>query len=187
MFNSIESFVEENLNPFYRAHYALWVYWWPVWRSAYSGPHIRKYWDKFGLVKPGQSFLDFGCGTGCFSLPAAKIVQNSGTVYALDCFPRQLDIVKKRAHKAGLANIVTMLSDEKINLDDGSMDVIWMCDVFHEIMQKRQMLEELHRVLKPAGVLAIYDDWVNKVPAYTDGLFVQDISDNKIIVLKPIS
>jgi ubiquinone/menaquinone biosynthesis C-methylase UbiE len=98
-----------------------------------------------------------------------------------------LEIVKKRAHKAGLSNIVTMLSDDKINLDDGSMDIVWMCDVFHEIMQKRQVLEEIHRVLKPEGVLVIYDDWVDKVPAYADGLFIQDSRDSKLIVLKPIS
>ncbi|RPJ61742.1 MAG: class I SAM-dependent methyltransferase [Dehalococcoidia bacterium] len=186
MFNRIESYVEENLNPLYRAHYALWIYWWPIWRSAYSGPQIRKNWDKFDLVKPGQSFLDFGCGTGCFSLPAAKIVQNAGTVYALDCFPRQLDIVKKRAHKAGVTNIVTILSEEQGKLEDKSMDVVWMCDVFHEIMQKRQVLEEIHRVIKPGGTLAIYDDWIDKVAAYTDGLFVENSRAHKIILLKPI-
>jgi ubiquinone/menaquinone biosynthesis C-methylase UbiE len=187
MFNSIESFVEEKMNPLYRLHYKLWIYWWPVWRSAFSGPQIQRYWDKHELVKAGQVVLDYGCGVGCFAIPAARIVQNTGTVYALDCFPRQLEIVSKRARKAGLVNIVTMLSDQEINLDNESVDVVWMCDVFHEITPKRAVLRELHRVIKPGGVLAIYDDWIDKVAAYTDGLFQEEGRDVKMILLKRLS
>lgn len=167
----IERFLDEKLNPVYRAHYALWVYWWPLWRSLYSGRAISRLWDKYNLVKEGQSLLDYGCGTGYFTIPAAKIVGSAGKVYALDCFPRQLSIVKARARKEGLSNIELILSDLETGLPDECVDIIWMCDVFHEVRQKRAVLEEFRRVLKKEGVLAIRDGMKDRVLNYTDGLF----------------
>ena len=65
-----------------------------------------------------------------------------------------------------------MLSDTKIALPDECIDIIWMCDVFHEVRQKRAVLEELHRVLKKDGILAIHDGMKDKVLNYADGLFL---------------
>jgi ubiquinone/menaquinone biosynthesis C-methylase UbiE len=167
----IERFLNEKLNPLYRAHYALWVYWWPLWRSLYSGRAIRRLWDRHNLIKEGQFFLDYGCGTGDFTIPAAKRVGSTGKVYALDRFPRQLRIVKTRAGKEGLSNIEVILSDLEIGLPDESVDIIWMCDVFHEIRQKREVLEESCRVLKSGGILVIHDGMKDRILHYTDGLF----------------
>jgi len=168
----LERFLDEKLNPLYRAHYTLWVYWWPLWRGLYSGRAIRRLWDKHNLVKEGQCFLDYGCGTGDFTIPAAKIVGSTGKVHALDCFPRQLRIVKRRASKEGLSNITLILSELETGLPDESVDIIWMCDVFHEVRQKRAALEELHRVLKKDGILAIHDSMKDRVLTYTGGLFL---------------
>jgi len=177
----IENFLEQKLNPIYRAHYVVWVYWWPLWRAIYSGQSIQREWKQFGLVEEGQYFLDFGCGTGDFTIPAARIVGKRGKVYALDCFPRQLKIVEEKARKAGLSNIETILSDNKTDLSDECIDIIWMCDAFHEINQKREVLEELHRVLKREGVLAIYDGMRDKVMDYTEGLFSLNGKDDKLL------
>jgi ubiquinone/menaquinone biosynthesis C-methylase UbiE len=168
----IEGFLEEKLNPLYRAHYALWVYWWPLWRSLYSGRAIMRLWDKYNLIKEGQCLLDYGCGTGEFAIPAAKIVGSKGTVYALDCFPRLLRVVQKRARKEGLSNIILIVSDTQVALPDECIDIVWMCDVFHELRQKRAVLEELHRVLKKNGILAIHDGMKDRVLNYTDNLFL---------------
>ncbi|MFC2021057.1 class I SAM-dependent methyltransferase [Chloroflexota bacterium] len=158
----IERFLEEKLNPVYRAHYSLWVYWWPLWRSI-SGRSILRKWEQFNLLQEGQTFLDYGCGTGDFTIPAAKKVSEKGKVYALDYFPRQLGIVTEKSEKAGLTNIETILSDSKTGLPDESVDVIWMCDVLHEIKERRVVLEELHRVLRREGFLAIHDgEWENR-------------------------
>jgi len=133
------------------------------------------------LVEEGQSFLDYGCGTGDFTIPAARIVGQRGKVYALDCSPRQLKIVQGKAKKAGLSNIETIVSDNKTGLSDESIDIVWMCDAFHEINQKREVLEELHRVLKRKGVLAIYDGMRDKVLDYTEGLFSLNRKDGKLL------
>ncbi len=177
----IELFIKERLNPVYRAWYVVWVYWWPLWRAVYSRQSIRRKWEQFNLVAEGQSFLDYGCGTGCFTIPAAKIVGSKGKVYALDCFPRQLEIVEKRAKKERLNNIETILSDNKTGLPDECIDVIWMCDVFHEIKQKPAVLEELHRILKTDGALVIYDGMKDTVLNYTGGLFSLSKKDSKLL------
>jgi len=175
----IECFLKEKLNPLYKTHYALWVHWWPLWRGLYSERKIIKKWGEVNLVQEGQTFLDFGCGTGSFTIPAARQVTESGKVYALDCFPRQLEAVEARSKREGLNNIITILSDGETNLPDQCIDVIWLCDVIHEIKERRPLLEEFHRVLRNDGVLAVYDGMRERVLDYTNGLFSLTGSDNK--------
>ncbi|MFH1382739.1 MAG: class I SAM-dependent methyltransferase [Chloroflexota bacterium] len=178
--SDLELFLKEKLKPIHRAHYALWVYWWPWWRNLYSRRSILRKWGQANLVQQGQTVLDFGCGTGSFTIPAARIIGDKGKVYALDCFPRQLEIVTRESQKEGLTNIETILSDSKLSLPDGSIDVIWMCDVIHEIREKRAVLEELHRILKENGTLAIYDSMRDRLLSYTSGLFDLAGSDAKL-------
>ena len=175
----IERFVRDKLDPIYKAHYAVWVYWWPLWRSIYSGRKILRKWEQFNLVQEGQSFLDYGCGIGSFAIPAARIVGEKGKVYALDCFPRQLEIVEEKSREEGLTNIETIASHNKTGLDSECIDVIWMCDVLHEVKERQAVLEELHRVLKRDGVLAIYDGMRERVLNYTAGLFSLAERDGK--------
>ena len=86
-----------------------------------------------------------------------------------------------RARKKGVSNIQTILSDLETGLPDQSVDVVWMCDVFHEIGQKQALLEELHRVLKKDGVLAIYDSMRDRVLSYTNGLFLLNGKDGNLL------
>jgi ubiquinone/menaquinone biosynthesis C-methylase UbiE len=181
----IERFLEEKLNPVYRAHYALWVYWWPLWRS-FTARGIVRQWSQYNLVQEGQTILDYGCGTGDFTIPAAKRVHEKGKVYALDYFPRQLEIVVKRSKKIGLGNIETILSDRETGLPDESVDVVWMCDVLHEIKERRMVLEELHRVLKRDGILAIHDGMGDRALEYTAELFSLIVKDRKFLGLAKI-
>ncbi len=176
----IERFLEEKLNPIYKAHYALWVYWWPLWRSI-TGRSILRKWEQTNLLQEGQTFLDYGCGTGDFTIPAARIVSTTGKVYALDYFPHQLEIVEEQSKKEGLTNIETILSAGKIGLPDESIDIIWMCDVLHEVKERRAVLEELHRVLRSEGVLAIHDSMRDEVLSYTNGLFSLIERDEKLL------
>ncbi|MFC2070985.1 class I SAM-dependent methyltransferase [Chloroflexota bacterium] len=176
----IERFLEEKLNPVFRAHYALWVYWWPLWRS-FSGRSILRKWEDCNLVQEGRTFLDYGCGTGDFTIPAAIKVGEGGKVYALDYFRRQLQIVEDRLKKAGLTNVETIPSSSETGLPDESVDVVWMCDVLHEIKERRAVLEELHRVLKRDGILAIHDGMGERSLEYTADLFSLVETDKKFL------
>ncbi|WP_252315939.1 class I SAM-dependent methyltransferase [Sinobaca sp. H24] len=62
--------------------------------------------EVFGMIplKSSDDVLDFGAGTGYFSIPAAK--KTAGTVYALDTDDSMLEIIRSKTVKEGLTNIV---------------------------------------------------------------------------------
>jgi ubiquinone/menaquinone biosynthesis C-methylase UbiE len=108
-------------------------------------------------IREEQTVLDFGCGAGSYTIPAAVMVGEKGRVYALDTHPLAIESVTKRAKKEGLSNIKTILSDRDTGLADESVDVILLYDTIHIIKDKRALLEELHRVLKPDGLFSVDD------------------------------
>ena len=77
--------------------------------------------------------LDFGCGYGIYTIPAAKIVGEQGRVYALDKDKDALDDLMRKAESAGLRNIERMETSGKleIELPDDTVDVVLLFDVFH--------------------------------------------------------
>jgi SAM-dependent methyltransferase len=115
------------------------------------------------LIKVGirdrQTVLDYGCGPGTFSLAAAGIVGEEGKVYALDVRPRALERIKEKAGDEKINNIETVLLDASgfaTGLDNETVDVILLYDVFHSIEDKKGLLQELHRVLRPDGLLSVF-------------------------------
>ena len=61
-------------------------------------------------VHEGQTVLDIGCSSGTFTIPAATLVGEYGTVYALDVNQGALEKLRIRAEAAGLKNIRTFLA-----------------------------------------------------------------------------
>ncbi|MCX9012862.1 MAG: class I SAM-dependent methyltransferase [Candidatus Methanoperedens sp.] len=110
--------------------------------------------DKIGLRKE-TIFVDLGCGTGYFSIPASFRVKK---VYALDVQQEMLDILHGKIKKQGITNIETVLSEESsIPLPDGCADVLFMANVFHELEDRGSILEEGKRILSSGGRLVIID------------------------------
>ena len=106
-------------------------------------------------IEEGQIVLDFGCGPGHYAIAAARMVGEKGRVYALDMHPLAARSVEKKANKEGLSNISTILSDGDTGLPDQSIDVVLVYDMIHSVADKKSLLYELHRVIKPHGVLSI--------------------------------
>jgi ubiquinone/menaquinone biosynthesis C-methylase UbiE len=108
-------------------------------------------------IRKGFHVLDYGCGPGSYILPLADLVGPSGKIYALDIHPLAIKMVEKRAAKKHLANVMTIQSDCQTGLPDKSLDAVLVYDVFHDLEQTGMVLKELHRVLKPGGVLSFSD------------------------------
>ena len=53
-------------------------------------------------IGPGWNVLDYGCGTGSYSIPAAQLVGPMGKVYAADIHPLAINEVQKKAFSKGL-------------------------------------------------------------------------------------
>ena len=115
---------------------------------------VKKPLERAG-VKEGQTILDFGCGPGHYAIAAAKMVGAKGKVYALDIHPLAVRSVEKKAKKEGLTNITTILSDKDTRLPDQSIDVALAYDMIHMVKDKQALARELHRVLKPNGLLSV--------------------------------
>jgi ubiquinone/menaquinone biosynthesis C-methylase UbiE len=126
-------------------------------------------------IKPGFQVLDYGCGPGGYIVPLAKLVGESGKVYALDIHPLAVQKVQDIASKKQLINVETILSDCKTGLQDKSLDVVLLYDAFHHLSDPATILEELYRVLKPDGILSLSDHHMKEneiVAAVTNsGLF----------------
>jgi ubiquinone/menaquinone biosynthesis C-methylase UbiE len=108
-------------------------------------------------IEEGFHVLDYGCGSGSYITAVAELVGKSGKIYALDINPLAIQIVKRNAAKNQLTNVETIISDRKTALPDDSIDVVLLYDVFHDLTDPNGMLEELHRVLKPDGILSFND------------------------------
>jgi ubiquinone/menaquinone biosynthesis C-methylase UbiE len=115
---------------------------------------VRKPMERAG-IKEGQTILDFGCGPGFYTIAAAKMVGAKGKVYALDIHPLAVRSVEKKAKKEGLTNITTILSDRDTGLPDRSVDIALAYDMIHMVKDKQALARELHRILKPNGLLSV--------------------------------
>jgi ubiquinone/menaquinone biosynthesis C-methylase UbiE len=123
-------------------------------RDLVKSPVIK---IKKAYIKSGDIVLDYGCGPGSFTIPAAEIVGSSGKVYAADLNPLAINKVKKIALKKGLTNIKTILTDCNTGLGDNSIDVVICFDTFHHVNDQDNLLKEFHRILKPKSTLSLDD------------------------------
>lgn len=113
-------------------------------------------------IEPGAVVLDYGCGPGSYTIEVAKLVGAKGRVYALDIHPLAAEAVRKRASKENLTNIETVRSDCATGLEDASVDAALLYDTFHLLSEPRAVLAELHRVLRPDGILSFSDHHMKK-------------------------
>lgn len=111
-------------------------------------------------IKKGQIILDFGCGAGHYTVPAARVVGKGGKVYAIDKDGDVLEQLTQLAESEGLKNVLPIKTKEglKIDLEDESVDVVLLYDVLHymNLKERRGIYDEVHRILKSDGFLSVY-------------------------------
>lgn len=149
--------------------------------------HREEILEEAGIMQ-GFQVLEYGCGTGSYTIPAAGMVGESGRVYALDIHPLSIRTVEKKAAKEGIDNIETILSDCDTGLPDGSIDVALCYDTFHMLSAPDEVLKEIHRVLKPNGLLSFSDHHLKEAEIVSrieeKGLFRLSITEKRTYVFK---
>jgi ubiquinone/menaquinone biosynthesis C-methylase UbiE len=108
-------------------------------------------------IKPGFHVLDYGCGQGSYITPLVELVGKSGKICAVDIHPLAIRKVQHIASKKQLTNMETICSDCKTGLADNSVDAVLLYDTFHNLGDPESILRELHRVLRPDGILSFSD------------------------------
>jgi SAM-dependent methyltransferase len=106
-------------------------------------------------IQKGHQVLEVGCGPGYFTIPAAKMVGETGSIYAIDIVPRAIETVVRKLHRSGLGNVKATVTDASgTGLESSSIDIVLLFGVIHRLPLD-QVLPEMHRVLKPEGLIAV--------------------------------
>ena len=106
-------------------------------------------------IKPGTTVVDFGAGTGFYSLAAARAVGSHGKVYAVEVQKDLLDRLKNTASREGLHNIEVVWGDiEKsggTRLRGTSVDYVIISNVLFQASDRSSTVAEAKRILKQGG------------------------------------
>jgi arsenite methyltransferase len=153
----------------------------------------------------GETVLDLGSGAGADVLISARRVGPTGRAIGLDMTDEMLELARANAAEAGVDNVEFLNGYiEDIPLPDGSVDVVISNCVINLAADKRKVLAEVARVLRPGGRFAVSDviadpdmdaatradmqQWTGCVAgALTNEEFVQTIRDSGLedIELRP--
>jgi len=140
------------------------------------GPHVCPWWGGYFIdnlfrrwihnperilapyVKPGMTAFDFGCGMGLFAIAMAKLVGNEGRIIAVDLQQEMLDVLQKRAKKAGVADRIRVHRCDADSM--GFAEPVDFALAFysaHEVPNLRRLLSEIHSILRPGGSLLVVE------------------------------
>jgi ubiquinone/menaquinone biosynthesis C-methylase UbiE len=122
-------------------------------------------------LAPGESALDVGCGTGTLAILAKSRVGPAGSVSAIDASPEMIARARAKAAKARVEIEFNNAVAEALPFPDERFDAVLCTVMLHHLPRKarQQALQQIRRVLKPAGRLLVVD--FNQGTRGSKGLF----------------
>lgn len=113
--------------------------------------------DALGNLK-GLTVADIGAGSGYFSFRLAGRVGAGGRVLAVDIQDEMLQIIRRRAAQRKIDNVEPIRGTiQDPGLSPESVDLALMVDVYHECSHPWEMIQGIHRALKPGGRLVLVE------------------------------
>jgi ubiquinone/menaquinone biosynthesis C-methylase UbiE len=115
-------------------------------------------------IGPGSTVAEIGAGDGAMAVQMARIVGPGGAVVATELAEPQLDVIRRAARLAGVANLTVRLAGARdTNLDPGCCDAVYMQRVYHHLTDPAPVMASVARALKPGGrvgVLEFEPGWI---------------------------
>lgn len=109
-------------------------------------------------VKPGMTVADVGAGTGLFTRLFSPLVGEAGKVFAVDVTPTFVAHVEETAREQGLKNVVGVVcAPNDVRLPPQSVDLVFICDVYHHFEFPQATMLSIRKALKPDGRLVLID------------------------------
>ncbi|MEM3000456.1 MAG: class I SAM-dependent methyltransferase [Candidatus Bathyarchaeia archaeon] len=117
--------------------------------------------ERIGL-RAGMVFMDIGCGDGFFTLPAARIVGETGKIYAVDVDAAAIERLKRKAAEEGLKNICAVVgAAEDTVFCSECADIVFYSMALHDFKDPAKVLRNAKQMLKKGGKL-VNVDWKKK-------------------------
>ena len=123
-----------------------------VWNNFFNKPWIL---SRLLLTSGCKDVVEFGCGYGTFTIPAARIIK--GNVFAIDIEREMLDSTKESALQFGITNIKCILRDfvkDGTGLPSNSVDYAMVFNILH-YKQPVKLLEDAFQVVSNSGLVGI--------------------------------
>lgn len=137
-------------------------------------------------VEPGMVVADVGAGTGAFLEDLSEAVGDEGELYAVDIAPPFLEHLRARAEASGLTNVaVVEATDRSVGLPADSVDLLFLCDVYHHLEYPATYLRSLHDALRPDGRLVIVE--FEKIPGKTSERMMKHVRQDKATLLAEVT
>ena len=107
-------------------------------------------------LKEEMVVVDYGCGPGSYTIPAAKLVGPKGKVFAVDIHPLAIKTIKEKAARESLTNVEAVLVDSyDTGIQGSSIDLVLLIDTLPLVNNSDALFQELHRLLKQDGLIFI--------------------------------
>jgi ubiquinone/menaquinone biosynthesis C-methylase UbiE len=120
---------------------------------------FRKRILRLAKLKPGESVLDVGCGTGTLAIAAKRSVGPTGQVCGIDASPEMIARAGKKTMKPRVQVDFKIAMAESLPFPDAHFDAVLSTVMFHHLPGKlrRKCAGEIRRVLKPGGRVLVVD------------------------------
>ena len=111
-------------------------------------------------LQKGMQVADFGCGSGGWTIPLAKILKDE-KIYAFDIQEEMLSALRSRAKLENIQSIETRRCDletpKATRLEDNSLDFVLVPNLLFQVENKKAIIEEAKRILKKGGRILVLD------------------------------
>jgi tRNA (adenine57-N1/adenine58-N1)-methyltransferase len=102
-------------------------------------------------IKPGDTVVEIGTGSGALTMVLANFLGPSGKLYSYDIRKESLEIAEKNLKLLGISNVILKHKDAKEGIDESDVDAIFL-----DIPDPWEILSEVHEKLRPNGTFLAF-------------------------------